>query len=401
MMRQTYQPPSTAEYEEPVLEAHCRRVASAAIELSKRLGWDVEQQRALREAAMDHHHFPIPAQSRLLTRLVGEMWGYSPLDDTPNSDAFNQAGALELCCLFVQRWEFAPYEFTTWSDIVTELRALAADGFFDSTHVEALAVVPSVRLEDIRSIVSKLPVFPAIALKAIKIAQNPMASVAMIEDTVGADPVLAGEVIRAANSPLYSPALKIQSIRQAALFMGLPDCCRLLAAAALRPMFQSPLVRPLWNHSMEVARLAEALARDSAKAAPDEAFLCGLIHDVGRLALWKLPARLTQQYTTLLQNGCEPMFAETILAGFDHTVAGREVAKRWALPDALAHAVEFHHQPEQSDEILPSILYLAEHCSGSAEDLPSAARFQIALDRIGISRHKINSLPAFAAHGQW
>jgi putative nucleotidyltransferase with HDIG domain len=401
MNTQAHPPEYPVEKEESALTGHCRRVAAAAVELSKRLGWSIDEQRAMREAAMDHHHFPLPSQSRLLTRLVDEMWGYSPAGDAPARETQEREKALELCCLFVQRWEFAPYEFTTWADIVAELRMLAADGFFEPAHVEALAVVPTVRLEDVRTVVSKLPVFPAVALKAIKVAQNPMASAAMIEDIVGSDPVLAGEVLRAANSPLYSANLKIQTIRQAALFMGMKDCGQVIAAAALRPMFQSPLVRPLWNHSLEVARLAEALARDSGSANPDEAFLCGLLHDVGRLALWKLPGKLTNQYTTLLQNGCEAMFAETILAGFDHTVAGREVMQRWALPPAFAAAVEFHHQPEQSEAILPSILYLAEHCSGSAEDLPSAARFQIALDRVGVSRQKLNALPAFSAHGQW
>lgn len=399
MNTETY-PPVTVEQEESALSVHCRRVASAAVELAKRLGWDIEQQRALREAAMNHHHFALPVQSRLLSKLVDEMWGYAGVgSDTPA--AAKRSRVVELCCLFVQRWEFAPYEFTTYREIVDELRALAADGFFDPAYVEALATVPTVRLEDVRAVVSKLPVFPAIALKAITVAQNPMSSGAQIEDIVGSDAVLAGEVLRAANSPLYSPGLGIQSIRQAALFMGTQDCCRVLAAAALRPMFRSPLVRPLWNHSMEVARLAESLARESGRACPDEAFLAGLIHDVGRLALWKLPGRFTNLYANLLQQGCEPMFAETILAGFDHTVAGREVVLRWALPVGLAHAVEFHHQPEQTDAVLPAILFLAEHCSGSAEDLPSAARFEIALERSGVTRAQLNSLPAFSALGQW
>lgn len=401
MNTETYPPGFPVEQEESALTAHCRRVASAAVELAKRLGWDVDEQRAMREAAMGHHHFALPAESRMLTRLVDEMWGYSAPADGVAGDSERRSKALELCCLFVQRWEFAPYEFTTWTQILAELRTLAADGFFEKAHVEALAVVPAVRLDDVRAVVSKLPVFPAVALKAIKVAQNPNSSGAQIEDIVGSDAVLAGEVLRAANSPLYSPGLQIQSIRQAALFMGTNDCCRVLAAAALRPMFQSPLVRPLWNHSMEVARLAEALAREGGRTCADEAFLGGLIHDVGRLALWKLPGRVTNAYSALLANGCEPMFAETILAGFDHTVAGREVALRWALPQPLAHAVEFHHQPEQSEAILPSILYLAEHCSGSAEDLPSVARFQIALDRIGMTRQKLNALPVFSAHGQW
>ncbi|MFN7936870.1 MAG: HDOD domain-containing protein [Bryobacteraceae bacterium] len=401
MNTQTYPTGFPVEQEESALMLHCRRVASAAVELSKRMGWNVDEQRAVREAAMEHHHFALPSHSRMLTRLVDEMWGYSPAANEPSDESIERMKALELCCLFVQRWEFAPYEFTTYGEILTELRTLAADGFFEPSQVEALAVVPSVQLEDVRSVVSKLPVFPAVALKAIRVAQNPMCTAAQIEDIVGSDPVLAGEVLRASNSPAYSPGMKIQSIRQAALFMGPNDCCKVIAAAALRPMFQSPLVRPLWNHSMEVARLAEALARESGKTSSDEAFLCGLLHDVGRLALWKLPVRLTSQYTTLLQNGCEPMFAETILAGFDHTVAGREVALRWALPQSIAHAIEFHHQPEQTDDALASLLYLAEHCSGSAEDLPSATRFQIALDRAGVTRQGLNALPAFSAHGQW
>ena len=395
----TYQEANTAEADS-ALSAHCCRVASAAVELGKRLGWNIERQRAIREAAMEHHHFAVPSQSLLLSRLVGEMWGYSPASDGTSQEAAAHSKLLELCCLFVQRWEFAPYELTTWKQIINELRSLAVDGFFDSAQVEALAVVPSVSIEDVRAVVAKLPVFPAVALKALKVAQSPMSSAVQIEDIVGSDPVLAGEVLRAANSPVYSAGLKIQTIRQAALYMGTNDCCRVLAAAALRPMFQSPLVRPLWNHSMEVARLADLLARDGGHTCPDEAFLGGLLHDVGRLALWKLPARLTNYYSALLQNGCEPMFAETILAGFDHTVAGREVALRWGLPESLATAIEFHHQPEQCPTALASILYLAEHCSGSAEDLPSAARFEHALERSGVTRQKLNSLPVLSGHGQ-
>jgi putative nucleotidyltransferase with HDIG domain len=153
---------------------------------------------------------------------------------------------------------------------------------------------------------------------------------------------------------------------------------------------------------LEVAKLSEALASTTGKADPEEAFLTGLMHDIGRLALWKLPARLTADYSTIVDQGCEPMFAETLLASFDHTVAGREVMRRWNLPPHMVQAVELHHQPERCESILTQVLYLAEHCSGSQEDIPSMARFKLAVDRSGIDQQQLNALSGTRSpFGEW
>jgi putative nucleotidyltransferase with HDIG domain len=279
-----------------------------------------------------------------------------------------------------------------FGQIIEELRSMARDGFVEGAHVEGLAQVPSASLDEVRAVVSKLPVFPVAALKAMQLAQNPLASAMQLEQIVGSDPVLAGEVLRMANSPLYAPPVPYRSIRQAVVAMGIPECCRILSAAAFRPLFQSPLVRPLWSHSMEVARMAESLARETGKVEREEAFLTGLMHDIGRLALWKLPSRLTAQYTALLDHGCEPMFAETLLCGFDHCSAGGEVMRHWRLPERLAEAVEYHHQPERSDSMLAQVLYLAEHCSGTQEDLPSLARVHHAQERLGLTSEELSAM---------
>jgi putative nucleotidyltransferase with HDIG domain len=393
MRTETTAPLMEARDEAAAFAAHCCRVAAAAVEVTKRLGWTSERQRRVQEAVRAHRHDLQAGGPTLVESLVSGVWGYSQTHATRRTESGDETGQLlEMCCFFVQRWEFAPYEMAAFADIVSELRTMALDGFFIARHVECLSAVPLVSLGQVKEVVTKLPVFPTVAHKALQLARNPNAGAGHVEALVGSDPVLAGEVLRAANSPLYAPAMPIRSIRQAVVHMGLGECCRVLAAAAFRPLFNSPLVRPLWNHSLEVAKLAEALARTTGKTDPEEAFLAGLMHDIGRLALWKLPAKLTADYSALVDQGCEPMFAESLLASFDHGVAGREVMRRWNLPSHMVQAVELHHQPERCDTILTQVLYLAEHCSGSQEDMPSMARFKLAIDRSGLDQVQLNAL---------
>ncbi len=381
-----------AVYDDSAIQAHCRRVGAAAVEVARVLGWKDERQRALRAAARSHHGFA-GRMKPLLWRLLEHFWGVAaqapPALDLPGRE---MAKLLEMSCFFVERWEFLPYETARFEQVVEELRTMARDGFFEGAHVEGLARVPGASVEEVRAVVSELPVFPSAALRAMQLARDPKTSAAQLEQIVGSDPVLAGETLRVANSALYASTTPCRSIRQAVVAIGIPECCRILSAAAFRPLFQSPLMRPLWNHSTEVARIAESLARQSGKVEPEEAFLTGLMHDIGRLALWKLPSRLTARYSALLGHGCEPMFAEVLLCGFDHCPAGREVMRHWGLPDRLAEAVEFHHQPERSDSDLARVLYLAEHLSGAQEDLPSMARFCQSRDGLGLTSEQLCSI---------
>lgn len=398
MKTESKAPPLEAQNEAAATAAHCCRVVATAIEVAKRLGWGADRQKTLQVSANEHHHLTLPDPSCLADRLASRTCESTHSGvESASLQASESQRLLEMCCFFAQRWEFLPYELTSYEDMIGELRTMGQDGFFIPRHVECLASVPAVDLTQVQEVVKKLPVFPAVALQAMKVSQNPNAGAHHVEAIVGSDPVLAGEVLRAANSPLYSPAMPIRSIRQAVVQMGMLECCRILAASAFRPLFQSPLVRPLWNHSLEVAKLSEALARTTGNADPEEAFLAGLVHDVGRLALWKLPAKLTAQYAALTEQGCEPMFAETLLASFDHTVAGREVMLRWNLPPHMIRSVELHHQPERCDSILTQVLYLAEHCSGSQEDMPSMARFKIAMERTGLDQAQLNALHGSAS----
>ncbi|MBL8230049.1 MAG: HDOD domain-containing protein [Bryobacterales bacterium] len=362
--------------------------------MSNRLHWSQDRQAALGQAARMHHRLAVSPDSRMLNRLILEVWGLPTTltEEDGGPSSVEMARLLELCCFFVQRWEFIPYELYSFPEIVDELRFMASDGFFEEAHVAGLSAVPSVSLDQVKQIVPKLPVFPAVAMQALKLASDPMSSASRLEQIIEKDPVLAGEILKAANSPLRSPARPIRSIRQAVVYMGVHDSSRIIASAALRPLFDSPLLEPLWAHSLEVAKVAEELAGISRRSEPADAFLAGLLHDVGRLALWKLPARVVRQYGALVDQGCEPMFAETLLCGFDHCTAGREVAEYWYLEPKIVEAVSCHHHPERTTSPLAHLLYLAEYWTNSQEDLPSLARLQHALRALELTPEKLKVL---------
>lgn len=381
----------------PALQAHCRRVDVLAVQLARRLRWSVDRLSALRESAKSHHVcFPDP---RFLDRLISGVWGAqgTAAAGNPPKAAEEMARLLELSCLIVERLEYAHFEPVTFDQIVEEMSWLAADGFFDESHVLALSRVPSASFSQLQQIIHRLPVFPRAALQAMRVAADPFASTSKLEDVVAADAVLAGEILRAANSPVFSPAVPIRSIRQAALVLGMPACCRVIIAAALRPMFRSPAAGSLWSHSLEIARLAESVARLSGKAAPEDAFLAGLVHDSGRLALAGLPAHVVARHNEILSQEVEPVFADVMICGFDHTAIGAEILRHWLMPVDLIDAVEHHHQPEHGSSPLASVLHLAEYWSGSHEDLPSLPRLRYALEELGLKPADTVLLSAYSA----
>lgn len=156
-------------------------------------------------------------------------------------------------------------------------------------------------------------------------------------------------------------------------------------ASVFQPLFGSASLRDLWRHSLTVAQLTERVALLSARIDPQEAFLAGLVHDIGRLALQKVRHEYVADYQRLTGRGCEPVFAEMVLCGFDHGAIGAEVLRCWSFPEHLIEAVGQHHRPEFGDSLLAAAIYLAEACSGAREDLASEVRVELAEDRLGIA----------------
>ncbi len=294
------------------------------------------------------------------------------LDEAAHATAENTGEVIELADALDEHFAWEP--FSEPGDAVNPLAEIA---------LECLRMTSEEELD--RSI-RELPVLPGIALRALRMLKTDDWSGVELEKIVSADQTLAVHILSAANSR----GKQIASIAQAIMYLGAGWASRIVYAASIRPLYASGRLREIWHHSLAAAQAAEGLARISRAADPGEAFLAGLVHDIGRLAMETLGHGFQSRFRSLTERGCEPMLVERVLCGFSHAEAGARALRLWNFPDAMLEAVEFHHQPEKSAGKLAALLFLVEHWLDSREDAPSLVRLNVALDRTGLSAEALD-----------
>ncbi|MEQ9545890.1 MAG: HDOD domain-containing protein [Marinobacter sp.] len=163
----------------------------------------------------------------------------------------------------------------------------------------------------------QLPSLPEVTLRALE-ACHQDDSYRKISDIVSTDAALATRVLAVANSALYGPATQLQSIDQALLRLGTHRFQTLLLTAALRQMLlelgadQWQQLRNFWRLSLTTALTARALATLTRYPEPDQAFMLGMLHNIGELLALKTPPGEARQY--YLNHQCD-IAAELVRSG--------------------------------------------------------------------------------------
>ena len=200
-----------------------------------------------------------------------------------------------------------------------------------------------------------IPMLPAMARHVVDLALDPDVSARRITNVVSKDLVLATRVIQLANSAFSAPATEITSIGEAVVRMGTGPVRNVVTAACLSALSADPTIygkhgRDHIDHSLGTAYLAWLLA-DRADELPDEAFLYGLLHDIGKLVILKLArecerfavARPTEEDTTaILQE--------------KHASIGGYVLQQWGMPHRLFDPIVWHHDPSGAGERRPAAM---------------------------------------------
>jgi len=376
------------------IRAHCLRVAAWSGELAGAIGLSESDRNLVEQAALAHHVPEILVDYQAGRRLLAEMnleasgerafiadnvravletlWGRRPIADAAMGRI---VAVLEISDDFDQFFESEPF-----------FDADAIDQCTNSSVEAMMTYLQVTSRADVSRVIDRLPVFPRASREVVRQVANPDVGPREMESVASLDPVLAGRLIQTANSAYYSPLQPIGTIFHAVSYIGTETARRVMLAAAIRGNFSSPQAHQLWNHSLDVAQTAELVARhSSAKIDPSQAFLAGLIHDVGRLAFAIMPVAFQDRFQRLTDGGCPPVEVEMCLSGRCHGEVGAETLAQWKFPEEIIEAVRWHHRPERSALPLSSLLYLAEFVTESQEDLPSYVRMNTATRLAGIS----------------
>ncbi|WP_197466470.1 HDOD domain-containing protein, partial [Oleiphilus sp. HI0080] len=137
-----------------------------------------------------------------------------------------------------------------------------------------------------------VPLFPAIATEVMRLANSPESDAASLADLIQSDPNLAGHVMRVANSALYTPKASMVSLQQAIARLGMNLICEISLGVALNAkLFNAPgyenRLSDISQHGFCSALWSKEIARASQENV-ESAFLCGLLHGIGRAAFLQM-----------------------------------------------------------------------------------------------------------------
>jgi putative nucleotidyltransferase with HDIG domain len=203
-----------------------------------------------------------------------------------------------------------------------------------------------VKSGDWQSSADAIPMLPSQAHEIAEIALNPDVPAIRVSGIVSKDPVLATAVIQLANSAYSGSAVEITSINEAVVRMGTSAVRSVVTASCLTSMMADPKVygsrgRELMDHSIGTAYLARLIA-DGCGGDADEAFLAGLLHDIGKLLILKLASESQKGVARPTPEDVEELIAA------EHAAFGGFLVKRWRLPSTLEDPIVWHHDPPKA-----------------------------------------------------
>jgi putative nucleotidyltransferase with HDIG domain len=197
--------------------------------------------------------------------------------------------------------------------------------------------------------INNLPVLPQIAMRVTERMQSPTATVAEISGLIKSDIGLSTKVLRLANSSYYSIPGGVTDVPKALQYLGFTTVAQIVLTTSVFAAFKSPELKifsltPFWMHSFAVGQLAEITARTLQLKNPSDAFVAGLMHDLGKLILLELqPEQLSKIVHLASDRGISFLHAEMDLGLKNHVELGVLLAKHWKLPENVTEAIRFHH----------------------------------------------------------
>jgi putative nucleotidyltransferase with HDIG domain len=201
----------------------------------------------------------------------------------------------------------------------------------------------------------EIPSIPLVLIKIIQTLDENTSSAKELEELILHDPALSARILRLANSAFYSFRATVKTISHAITLLGLNLVTSLAIGINIFDTFtkgsksEAAHINKLWTHCCGVAVLVKEIwTMRSGKGKEGEfAFLCGLLHDLGKVVLFKTYPGHYSSIFAIEKSETDPPISsfEQEYYGVDHAVIGEMLAKQWGFPPELVSVIRRHHDP--------------------------------------------------------
>ena len=204
-----------------------------------------------------------------------------------------------------------------------------------------------------------IPMLPDQAQRVLSLVGDPDVTISTLAAVVSKDPVLATRVLGMANSALYGAMAPLRSVADAVVRLGTRTVRNVVVTVSMQSQFKSPEVyghdgARFMEHAIGTAYVAHLIA-ETVRADVEESFLCGLLHDIGKLVILKTAHQYQQKHRVVIR-------ADEVQAAIVeyHALCGALALGFWNVPNDVREVVQFHHAFEDaSDPQAAGVCYAA------------------------------------------
>jgi HD-like signal output (HDOD) protein len=212
--------------------------------------------------------------------------------------------------------------------------------------------------------IHSLPTLPETVQEVREAVEKHDTSIRDVAQVIAKDPPLTAKVLSLVNSSAFGLPKRVDTIGLAVSLLGLREIYNMVLSASIIDTLNGSRrfdYRHFWREAGQCAAAASLIGKASSKGLVGGCFAAGLLHDIGRLALVEvLPDRYARIDPAI--TGDDLIVTELAIIGVSHAEAGHELAVHWNLPESIATAIRFHHQPElaQNYKELVAVVALAD-----------------------------------------
>lgn len=228
--------------------------------------------------------------------------------------------------------------------------------------------------------ISHIATLPEITLRIIELVESPTSTAQDLNKVISNDPALCSRILKVVNSAFYGLPGQIGSINRAIVLLGLNAVKNIAIAASLAKLFRGGSLTPefsakdLWGHSIATATAGKMIADQLKYNFVDEAFLAGLIHDIGIIVEIQYDRhRIIEVLGRVKPDGAgEPaadmLEVEAEVFGANHQEFGLGLCEKWKFPKNFGLVCGYHHRPlelARDCRTMPTVIAVADRVAGS------------------------------------